>query len=127
MERVESITCPNCSKALYDSDFDIYDSCTHCGFVFNWQGPDRRIFKRKKEETPMILELNRKTLFNAETLDISKKGAGVIVPSHFFDKKGDQIRCNFNGDKEMRDTKIVWSVDSKKSQKVGLLLYEEVY
>ncbi len=116
----KKINCPSCSKAIDTTGCKVYCPCPHCGFVSDWGRPDRRIFERIRKEVPITLELNSK-LRIAMTNDVSEKGAGVLIESLPFVKTGDQIRCKIGEDKEMRDTKVVWTLEDEDEQRVGLL------
>ena len=114
------INCPSCSKTIDATDCKVYCSCPHCGFVSDWGKPDRRIFERIRKEVPITLELNS-GLRIAKTKDVSEKGAAVLIESLPFVQTGDQIRSVIGEDKEMRDTKVVWTLEGKDKQRVGLL------
>ena len=118
---MEKITnCPSCNLAIDAADCKVYCTCPHCGFVSDWGRPDRRIFERTRKEVPIALELNNK-LRIAKTYDVSEKGAAALIESLPFVKTGDQTRCRIGEDKEMRDTKVVWTLEGKDKQRFGLL------
>jgi hypothetical protein len=118
------IICPTCSRAIDATGCKVYCACPHCGFVFDWDRPERRIFERTRKAVPITLEL-KSELHITKTHDVSEKGAGFLIESHPFVKTGDQIRCKIGEDKEMRDTKVVWTLEGKDKQRVGLLFIQK--
>ena len=117
----QRIVCPRCNRTSYTTAPEIYGPCPYCAFVFNWKSPDRRVFKRTEKIAPLTVEMNGKK-HNAEFVDLSKRGAGIILHGHPFLKKGAQLTCTFKDVKtETRKSKVVWSHETDGDQKAGLL------
>jgi hypothetical protein len=125
MEKI--INCPSCSKPIDATGCEVHCLCPHCGFVSDWSRPDRRIFERIRKEVPITLQLNSEVLHIAKTKDVSEKGAAVLIESLPFVKTGDQTRCKIGEDKEMRDTKVVWTLEGKDKQRVASYSYKNIF
>jgi hypothetical protein len=117
----ERIVCPKCSRASYTTAPEVYGPCPYCGFIFNWRSPERRVFVRSKTVDPMILEVDGEK-HNAEVVNISKRGLGIVLSKPPVVQTGDRVKCTIKKNKEeTKDTKVVWFEESEGSQKVGLL------
>lgn len=114
----------NYNKNLYVTDYGVYDSCPHCGFVFDWQrwrSTERRLFVRFKKATPITMEMYDQIILKTLIEDISRRGMGITTPVHFPAKTGDHVRCSFGHNNKMRAMKVVWSKKDKCTNKLGLL------
>ncbi len=54
-------------------------------------------------------------------IDTSKTGAGIIINNPLLLNYDDQIRCDFDKVRGMRDVRVIWSRKIKDTWRAGLL------
>jgi GNAT superfamily N-acetyltransferase len=78
-----------------------------------------RLFQRTKTAKPLTLEVAGKR-YHSEIMDVSTGDVGIIADGFPFVREGDQSKCIFESNDNIRDPKVVWVKRGERNLRVGL-------
>lgn len=104
---MRNYTCPGCSSAFYSAVTGPSLKCPYCGFLVRQTGLEGRLDGRSALRRDCRIVKDGSDI-PAETIDISRKGAGVVIKGPAPIKRDDTVRVEIKDFDLESNARVVW-------------------